>query len=87
MNTLNRIKKGIEKATRLHNAQVATTRYRGVEYSHDGRVVNGTPVVNTSGGVRELTFRGAKYISQGHDFDVIDPNKTSYMYRGIAYTR
>jgi|TARA_A100001011_G_scaffold374426_1_gene434909 hypothetical protein len=33
MNTLNIIKKQIKKAAALHNAQIAHTSYRGVEYS------------------------------------------------------
>ena len=32
MNTLTLIKKQIEKAAALHNAQIAHTSYRGVEY-------------------------------------------------------
>ena len=33
MNTLNMIKKQINKASALHNAQITHTAYRGVEYS------------------------------------------------------
>lgn len=33
MNTLNLIKKQIEKAARLHDAQIANTAYRGVAYN------------------------------------------------------
>ena len=33
MNTLNIIKNQIEKAARLHDAQIAMTSYRGVRYS------------------------------------------------------
>ena len=33
MNTLNMIKKQIEKASALHNAQISHTAYRGVEYN------------------------------------------------------
>jgi len=33
MNTLNLIKKQIEKASALHDAQITHTSYRGVEYS------------------------------------------------------
>jgi hypothetical protein len=32
MNTLNMIRKQIEKASALHDAQIAMTAYRGVEY-------------------------------------------------------
>ena len=32
MNTLNMIKKQIEKASALHDAQISHTAYRGVEY-------------------------------------------------------
>ena len=32
MNTLNLIKKQIEKASALHDAQITHTAYRGVEY-------------------------------------------------------
>jgi len=32
MNTLNLIKKQIEKASALHDAQIANTTYRGVKY-------------------------------------------------------
>ena len=32
MNTLNLIKKQIDKASALHNAQILHTTYRGVEY-------------------------------------------------------
>ena len=32
MNTLNLIKKQIEKAAALHDAQIAMTSYRGVKY-------------------------------------------------------
>ncbi len=32
MNTLNLIKKQIEKAAALHDAQITHTSYRGVEY-------------------------------------------------------
>ena len=33
MNTLNLIKKQIQKASALHDAQISHTTYRGVEYS------------------------------------------------------
>ena len=33
MNTLNIIKKQIEKASALHNAQITHTAYRGVQYN------------------------------------------------------
>jgi hypothetical protein len=33
MNTLNMIKKQINKASAVHNAQITHTSYRGVEYS------------------------------------------------------
>lgn len=32
MNTLNLIKKQIEKASALHDAQISATAYRGVQY-------------------------------------------------------
>ena len=34
MNTLNIIKKQIEKASALHDAQITHTSYRGVQYDH-----------------------------------------------------
>ena len=45
MNTLNLIKKQINKASALHNAQIAMTTYRGVEYSTrcvDSKETHGT---------------------------------------------
>ena len=44
MNTLNLIKKQIEKAAALHDAQIANTAYRGVKYNckQDGQEVHGT---------------------------------------------
>ena len=45
MNTLTIIKKQIEKAARLHDAQITHTAYRGVTYSvknADHKVTNGT---------------------------------------------
>ena len=37
MNTLNLIKKQIEKASALHDAQISHTAYRGVEYKIQDR--------------------------------------------------
>ena len=45
MNTLNLIKKQIEKASALHDAQITHTSYRGVEYSTrcvESKVPHGT---------------------------------------------
>jgi hypothetical protein len=44
MNTLTIIKKQIEKAARLHDAQILMTTYRGVKYEcdHSGDSVHGT---------------------------------------------
>ena len=44
MNTLSLIKKQIEKAAALHDAQIADTAYRGVKYECQQRVdeVHGT---------------------------------------------
>tara|TARA_B100001939_G_scaffold153190_1_gene132357 strand:+ start:673 stop:936 length:264 start_codon:yes stop_codon:yes gene_type:complete len=53
MNTLNLIKKQIEKASALHDAQIANTAYRGVEYTckQDGDEVHGT-----------FCYRGRTYV-------------------------
>jgi len=44
MNTLNLIKKQINKAAALHDAQIANTAYRGVKYEcqQGGEQVHGT---------------------------------------------
>lgn len=44
MNTLTLIKKQIEKAARLHDAQISHTAYRGVNYQchQEGDEVHGT---------------------------------------------
>ena len=44
MNTLKIIKNQIEKAARLHDAQIAHTAYRGVKYTckQEGEEVHGT---------------------------------------------
>ena len=43
MNTLTLIKKQIEKAAALHDAQIAMTTYRGVKYEcQKGEEVHGT---------------------------------------------
>jgi hypothetical protein len=44
MNTLTLIKKQIEKASALHDAQIAMTSYRGVKYEcqQGGQEVHGT---------------------------------------------
>ena len=44
MNTLNLIRNQIEKAARLHDAQIAMTSYRGVKYEckQNGDEVHGT---------------------------------------------
>ncbi len=53
MNTLNLIKKQIEKASALHDAQITHTSYRGVEYTckQDGDEVHGT-----------FCYRGRTYV-------------------------
>ena len=53
MNTLNLIKKQIEKASALHDAQIANTAYRGAEYTckQDGEQVHGT-----------FCYRGRSYV-------------------------
>ena len=53
MNTLNLIKKQINKASALHNAQIAHTAYRGVEY--DTRCVTSKEVHGT------FCYRGKTY--------------------------
>jgi hypothetical protein len=45
MNTLSLIKNQIEKAARLHEAQLSHTTYRGVEYkvgSHEAKETHGS---------------------------------------------
>ena len=44
MNTLNLIRKQINKAAALHDAQISHTSYRGVKYEckHGGKEVHGT---------------------------------------------
>ena len=44
MNTLQIIKNQIQKAARLHDAQISHTSYRGVKYEckHGGKEVHGT---------------------------------------------
>ena len=44
MNTLTLIKNQIEKAARLHDAQIANTAYRGVKYEckQGGEAIHGT---------------------------------------------
>jgi hypothetical protein len=45
MNTLQMVKKQINKASALHNAQISHTAYRGVEYSTrcvDNKETHGT---------------------------------------------
>ena len=53
MNTLNLIKKQIEKASAIHDAQITHTSYRGVEYAckQDGEQVHGT-----------FCYRGRSYV-------------------------
>ncbi len=53
MNTLNLIKKQIEKAARLHDAQIANTAYRGVKYECK------QAVEETHG---EFCYRGRTYV-------------------------
>ena len=53
MNTLNMIKKQINKASALHNAQVLHTTYRGVEY--DTRCVGSKEIHGT------FCYRGRTY--------------------------
>jgi len=53
MNTLNLIKKQIEKAARLHDAQIANTAYRGVKYECK------QDVEETHG---EFCYRGRTYV-------------------------
>lgn len=53
MNTLNMIKKQIEKASAKHNAQISLTRYRG----HDSQVhVGGSEPHGT------YCYRGSTYV-------------------------
>ena len=54
MNTLNLIRKQIQKASALHDAQIFHTSYRGVEFkvgNHDSKETHG-----------EYTYRGKTYI-------------------------
>ena len=54
MNTLNLIKKQIEKAAALHDAQITHTSYRGVEYDTrcvESKVPHGT-----------FCYRGKTYV-------------------------
>jgi hypothetical protein len=53
MNTLNLIRKQINKAAALHNAQISHTSYRGVEY--DTRCVESTESHGT------FCYRGQSY--------------------------
>jgi hypothetical protein len=53
MNTLNLIRKQINKAAALHNAQITHTSYRGVEY--DTRCVESTESHGT------FCYRGQVY--------------------------
>ena len=53
MNTLNLIRKQINKAAALHNAQIAHTAYRGVEY--DTRCVESKETHGT------FCYRGKTY--------------------------
>ena len=53
MNTLNLIKKQIEKQARLHDAQISHTAYRGVEY--DTRCVESKETHGT------FCYRGKTY--------------------------
>jgi hypothetical protein len=53
MNTLTLIKKQIEKAARLHDAQITHTSYRGVEY--DTRCVESKEAHGT------FCYRGKTY--------------------------
>ena len=54
MNTLQIIKNQIEKAARLHDAQIANTAYRGVKY--DTRCVESKESHGT------FCYRGSTYI-------------------------
>jgi hypothetical protein len=54
MNTLNLIKKQIEKAAALHDAQITHTSYRGVEY--DTRCVESKESHGT------FCYRGKTYV-------------------------
>ena len=53
MNTLNLIKKQIEKASALHDAQIAMTTYRGVKHEckQGGEEIHGT-----------FCYRGRTYV-------------------------
>ena len=53
MNTLNMIKKQINKASAVHNAQILHTSYRGVEYS--------TRCVENKESHGTLCYRGRTY--------------------------
>ena len=54
MNTLNIIKKQINKASALHDARIAMTTYRGVEYS--------TRCVENKESHGTFCYRGKTYI-------------------------
>ena len=58
MNTLNLIKKQIEKAAALHDAQISHTSYRGVEY--DTRCVESKETHGT------FCYRGKTYTKWSH---------------------
>mgnify|MGYP001248829036 FL=1 len=53
MNTLTKIRKQINKAARLHDAQIHATTYRGVEYDPSKMVTNETHGT--------FTYRGKTY--------------------------
>ena len=53
MNTLTIIKKQIEKAARLHDAQIAMTSYRGVKYD--------TKCVEAKDTLTVFCYRGTSY--------------------------
>ena len=57
MNTLSLIKKQIEKAAALHDAQIANTAYRGVKHEckQGGEEIHGT-----------FCYRGRTYIKGGN---------------------
>ena len=61
MNTLNLIRKQIQKASALHDAQIFHTSYRGVEFkvdNHDSKETHG-----------EYTYRGKTYIKWNLNLD------------------
>tara|TARA_B100000925_G_scaffold133711_1_gene99939 strand:- start:993 stop:1160 length:168 start_codon:yes stop_codon:yes gene_type:complete len=53
MNTLTKIREQINKAARLHDAQIHATTYRGVEYDPSKMVTNETHGT--------FTYRGKTY--------------------------